>query len=149
MVGKYIIMSTVKANDTVRVHYTGKLADGEIFDDSRGREPIEFTLGAGQVIPGFEKAVLDMAVSDTKTVNIPSADAYGDHRPELIQAVPLSELPEEIKPEVGMQLVSQAPDGQQIPLVVTEVNDDNIMVDANSPLAGKDLIFDLELVEIK
>ncbi|PTM04061.1 MAG: peptidylprolyl isomerase [Bacteroidetes bacterium] len=142
-------MSTVKANDTVRVHYTGKLADGEIFDDSRGREPIEFTLGAGQVIPGFEKAVLDMAVSDTKTVNIPSADAYGDHRPELIQAVPLSELPEEIKPEVGMQLVSQAPDGQQIPLVVTEVNDDNIMVDANSPLAGKDLIFDLELVEIK
>jgi FKBP-type peptidyl-prolyl cis-trans isomerase 2 len=148
-VGKYIIMSTVKANDTVRVHYTGKLADGEIFDDSRGREPIEFTLGAGQVIPGFEKAVLDMAVSDTKTVNIPSADAYGDHRPELIQAVPLSELPEEIKPEVGMQLVSQAPDGQQIPLVVTEVNDDNIMVDANSPLAGKDLIFDLELVEIK
>jgi FKBP-type peptidyl-prolyl cis-trans isomerase 2 len=148
-VGKYIIMSTVKANDTVRVHYTGKLADGEIFDDSRGREPIEFTLGAGQVIPGFEKAVLDMAVSDTKTVNIPSADAYGDHRPELIQAVPLSELPEEIKPEVGMQLISQAPDGQQIPLVVTEVNDDNIMVDANSPLAGKDLIFDLELVEIK
>jgi FKBP-type peptidyl-prolyl cis-trans isomerase 2 len=148
-VGKYIIMSTVKANDTVRVHYTGKLADGEIFDDSRGREPIEFTLGAGQVIPGFEKAVLDMAVSDTKTVNIPSADAYGDHRPELIQAVPLSELPEEIKPEIGMQLVSQAPDGQQIPLVVTEVNDDNIMVDANSPLAGKDLIFDLELVEIK
>lgn len=142
-------MSTVKANDTVRVHYTGKLADGEIFDDSRGREPIEFTLGAGQVIPGFEKAVLDMAVSDTKTVNIPSADAYGDHRPELIQAVPLSELPEEIKPEVGMQLVSQAPDGQQIPLVVTEVNDDNIMVDANSPLAGKDLVFDLELVEIK
>ncbi len=142
-------MSTVKANDTVRVHYTGKLADGEIFDDSRGREPIEFTLGAGQVIPGFEKAVLDMAVSDTKTVNIPSADAYGDHRPELIQAVPLSELPEEIKPEVGMQLVSQAPDGQQIPLVVTEVNADTIKVDANSPLAGKDLIFDLELVEIK
>lgn len=142
-------MSTVKANDTVRVHYTGKLADGEIFDDSRGREPIEFTLGAGQVIPGFEKAVLDMAVSDTKTVNIPSADAYGDYRPELIQAVPLSELPEEIKPEVGMQLVSQAPDGQQIPLVVTEVNADTIKVDANSPLAGKDLVFDLELVEIK
>lgn len=142
-------MSTVKENDTVRVHYTGKLADGEIFDDSRGREPIEFTLGAGQVIPGFEKAVLDMAVSDTKTVNIPSADAYGDYRPELIQAVPLSELPEEIKPEVGMQLVSQAPDGQQIPLVVTEVNADTIKVDANSPLAGKDLVFDLELVEIK
>jgi len=142
-------MSTVKANDTVRVHYTGKLADGEVFDDSRGREPIEFTLGAGQVIPGFEKAVLEMAVSDTKTVNIPSADAYGDHRPELIQDVPVSELPEEIKPEVGMQLVSQAPDGQQIPLVVTEVNADTIKVDANSPLAGKDLVFDLELVEIK
>jgi len=142
-------MSTVKANDTVRVHYTGKLADGEIFDDSRGREPLEFTLGAGQVIPGFEKALMEMAVSETKTVNIPSADAYGDHRPELIQSVPLAELPEEIKPEVGMQLVSQAPDGQQIPLLVTEVNAETIKVDANSPLAGKDLTFDLELVEIK
>ncbi|MGK0407708.1 MAG: FKBP-type peptidyl-prolyl cis-trans isomerase SlpA [Roseivirga sp.] len=142
-------MSTVKEKDTVRVHYTGKLADGEIFDDSKGREPIEFTLGAGQVIPGFESAVLNMAVSDTKTVNIPAAEAYGEQRPELVQSVPISELPEEIKPEVGMQLVSQAPDGQEIPLIITEVHADTITVDANSPLAGKDLTFDLELVEIK
>ena len=142
-------MSTVKEKDTVRVHYTGKLADGEIFDDSKGREPIEFTLGAGQVIPGFESAVLNMAVSDTKTWNIPAAEAYGEQRPELVQSVPISELPEEIKPEVGMQLVSQAPDGQEIPLIITEVHADTITVDANSPLAGKDLTFDLELVEIK
>ena len=142
-------MSTVKEKDTVRVHYTGKLADGEIFDDSKGREPIEFTLGAGQVIPGFESAVLNMAVNDTKTVNIPAAEAYGEQRPELVQSVPVSELPKEIKPEVGMQLVSQAPDGQEIPLIITEVHADTITVDANSPLAGKDLTFDLELVEIK
>jgi FKBP-type peptidyl-prolyl cis-trans isomerase 2 len=142
-------MSTVKDKDTVRVHYTGKLADGEIFDDSKGRDPIEFTLGAGQVIPGFESAVLNMAVSETKTVNIPAAEAYGEQRQELIQSVPISELPEEIKPEVGMQLVSQAPDGQEIPLTITEVHAETITVDANSPLAGKDLTFDLELVEIK
>jgi FKBP-type peptidyl-prolyl cis-trans isomerase 2 len=142
-------MSTVKDKDTVRVHYTGKLADGEIFDDSKGRDPIEFTLGAGQVIPGFESAVLNMAVSETKTVNIPAAEAYGEQRQELIQSVPISELPEEIKPEVGMQLVSQAPDGHEIPLTITEVHAETITVDANSPLAGKDLTFDLELVEIK
>jgi FKBP-type peptidyl-prolyl cis-trans isomerase 2 len=142
-------MSTVKDKDTVRVHYTGKFADGEIFDDSKGRDPIEFTLGAGQVIPGFESAVLNMAVSETKTVNIPAAEAYGEQRQELIQSVPISELPEEIKPEVGMQLVSQAPDGQEIPLTITEVHAETITVDANSPLAGKDLTFDLELVEIK
>lgn len=142
-------MSKVKANDTVKVHYTGKLEDGQVFDSSREREPLEFTLGEGQIIPGFEKAVIDMEVNDTKTVNIPSSEAYGEHSNELIQEVPKDQLPEEIKPEVGMQLMSKTPDGREIPLVVTKVEDAAIEVDANHPLAGKDLTFELEIVEIK
>lgn len=142
-------MSKVKANDTVRVHYTGKLENGEVFDDSRGREPFEFTIGQGMVIPGFENALMDMEVNQTKTVNIPAAEAYGEHSPELVQDVPKSQIPAEIKPEVGMQLVSQTPDGQQIPIMVTDIKEDSITVDANPPLAGKDLTFELELMEIK
>jgi FKBP-type peptidyl-prolyl cis-trans isomerase SlpA len=144
------IMSTVKANDTVRVHYTGKLTNGEVFDDSRQREePIEFTLGQGQIIPGFEKGMLDMAVNETKTLNIPVAEAYGERREDLVQEVPKKELPENIDPQIGMQLMSQTPDGQQIPLKVTAVEAESITVDANHPLAGEDLIFEVELVEIK
>ncbi len=142
-------MSKVKANDTVRVHYTGKLDNGEVFDDSRGREPFELTIGQGMVIPGFENALIDMEVNEKKTVNIPKDEAYGDHRPELVQDVPKSQIPADINPAVGMQLMSQTPDGQQIPIMVTEVKDETITVDANSPLAGKDLTFDLEVVEIK
>ncbi|HET8854675.1 MAG TPA: peptidylprolyl isomerase [Salinimicrobium sp.] len=142
-------MSQVKANDTVRVHYTGKLADGQVFDSSLEREPIEFTMGKGQLIPGFEKGLIDMEVSEKKTVNIPSDEAYGAPREELIQEVEKSQLPEEIKPEVGMGLVSKSPDGQEMNLVVKEVKDETIVVDGNHPLAGKDLIFDLEVVEIK
>lgn len=142
-------MTKVKADDTVRVHYTGKLENGEVFDDSRGREPFEFTLGQGMVIPGFEQAILDMEVSQNKVVTIPAAEAYGEHHAELVQEVPMNQLPEEIKPEVGMQLVSQTPDGQQIPILVTAVNEETITVDANAPLAGKDLTFELELMEIK
>ena len=142
-------MLKVQANDTVVVHYQGRLESGEVFDDSNGRDPLEISLGQGMVIPGFENALIDMAVSEKKTVNIPAAEAYGEHRAELVQEVPKNQLPEEIKPEVGMQLVSQTPDGQQIPLIVTEVGEEAITVDANPPLAGKDLIFDLELVAIK
>ena len=142
-------MSKVKENDTVKVHYTGTLANGEVFDSSREREPLEFTMGQGMIIPGFEKALMDMAVSDVKTVNIPSAEAYGERREDLVQEVPRNQLPEEIKPEVGMPLMSQTPDGQQIRLTITEVAEETIVVDANHPLAGKDLTFELELVEIK
>lgn len=142
-------MSKVKPNDTVKVHYTGKLADGQVFDSSREREPLEFTMGEGMIIPGFEKALMDMSVNETKTVNIPSDEAYGERREDLVQEVPKDQLPEEIKPEVGMPLMSQTPDGQQIRLTVTEVMDGSIVVDANHPLAGKDLTFELELVEIK
>ncbi|MFD0975644.1 FKBP-type peptidyl-prolyl cis-trans isomerase [Salinimicrobium gaetbulicola] len=142
-------MSQVKQNDTVRVHYTGKLTDGQIFDSSLEREPIEFTMGQGQLIPGFEKGLLDMKVNEKKTINIPAEEAYGEPRPELIQEVEKSQLPEEIKPEPGMGLVSKSPDGHEMNLVVTEVKEDTIVVDGNHPLAGKDLVFDLEVVEIK
>lgn len=142
-------MSQVKANDTVRVHYTGKLTDGRVFDSSLEREPLEFTMGKGQLIPGFEKGILDMKVNEKKTVNIPVDEAYGDSRPELIQEVDKSQLPDDIKPEIGMGLVSKSPDGQEMNLVVKEVKEESIVVDANHPLAGQDLVFDLEVIEIK
>ncbi|MCF4101522.1 peptidylprolyl isomerase [Gillisia sp. M10.2A] len=142
-------MSQVKQNDTVKVHYTGKLADGQVFDSSVGKDPIEFTLGQGQLIPGFEKGLIDMQLNEKKTINIPKEEAYGEPRQELIQEVDKSQLPEEITPEVGMGLVSKGPDGQEMNLLVSEVKENSIVVDANHPLAGKDLIFDLEVVEIK
>jgi FKBP-type peptidyl-prolyl cis-trans isomerase SlpA len=143
-------MSQVKANDTVKVHYTGKLADGQVFDSSVERgEPIEFTMGQGQLIPGFEKGLIDMKVNEKKTINIPKEEAYGEPREELVQEVQKSQLPDEIKPEVGMGLVSKSPDGQEMNLVVKDVKEETIVVDGNHPLAGKDLVFDLEVVEIK
>ncbi len=137
-----------KANDKVKIHYKGTLSSGEVFDSSEGREPLEFTLGSGQVIPGFDKGVTGMKVEESKTINIPSAEAYGEQKEELIQQVPKAQLPPEIKPEVGLQLMSQSPNGQEIPLVITEVQEDSITVDANHPLAGKDLTFELTLVSI-
>ena len=142
-------MSQVKEKDTVRVHYTGKLTDGQVFDSSLEREPLEFTLGEGMLIPGFEKAVIDMKVEEKKTVSIPKEEAYGEKLDELFQKVDKAQLPEEIKPEVGMGLVSKNPDGSERQLRIAAVNDDHIIVDANHPLAGHDLVFDLELVEIK
>lgn len=142
-------MSQVKQNDTVKVHYTGKLADGQVFDSSLEREPIEFTLGQGQLIPGFENGVINMEVNEKKTVTIPHTEAYGEVNQELFQEVPKDQLPPEIKPEVGMGLVSKNPDGSERQLRVAEVKDNAIVVDANHPLAGQDLIFDLEVVEIK
>lgn len=142
-------MSQVKANDTVKVHYTGKLKDGQVFDTSEGKDPVEFTLGQGQLIPGFEKGLLDMKVKEKKTITIPKNEAYGEPREDLVQEVEKSQLPEEIKPEVGMGLVSRTPDGREMNLVVAEVKDETIVVDGNHPLAGKDLVFDLEVVEIK
>ena len=110
---------------------------------------MEFTMGQGQLIPGFEKGLLDMKVNEKKTVTIPSEEAYGAPRQELVQEVEKSQLPEEIKPEVGMGLVSTSPDGREMNLVITEVKENSIVVDGNHPLAGKDLVFDLEVVEIK
>lgn len=139
---------TAKANDKVKVHYKGTLSNGEIFDTSEGRDPLEFTLGTGQVIPGFDEGIEGMTIDESKTINIPSTNAYGDIRKELIQEVPKTHIPEEIKPEIGLQLMSSTPDGQQIPLVVTEIKDETIIVDANHPLAGKDLTFEVTLVGI-
>lgn len=139
---------TAKTNDKVKVHYKGTLSNGEIFDSSEGREPLEFTLGSGQVIQGFDQGIQGMKINESKTINIPFAEAYGDVREDLIQEVAKKDLPQEIKPEVGLKLASQTPDGQQIPLVVTEVKENSIVVDANHPLAGKDLTFEITLVEI-
>lgn len=138
----------VKANDKVRVHYKGTLSDGVMFDSSEGRDPLEFTIGSGQIIPGFENGVIGMQVDESKTLNIPAAEAYGQPKAELILEVPKSQLPPEINPEIGLQLMSQTPDGNQTPLLVTEVKEDTIIVDANHPLAGKDLIFEITLVSI-
>jgi FKBP-type peptidyl-prolyl cis-trans isomerase 2 len=130
------------------VHYTGRLQDGSVFDTSEGKEPLEFTLGQGQLIPGFEQAVTGMKVGESKTVTIPSDQAYGPHREELVQVVPREQLSEELKPEVGMQLQSTRSDGGVMVVTVTEVSETTITVDANSPLAGKDLTFEIELVGI-
>ncbi|MGB6150892.1 MAG: peptidylprolyl isomerase [Pricia sp.] len=142
-------MSQVKKDDTVKVHYTGKLEDGQVFDSSVERgEPLKFTMGQGQLIPGFEDGIIDMKVNEKKTINISKENAYGEIREELVQEVPKSQLPENIKPEVGMGLTSQTQDGQEINLIVKDVKDETIVVDGNHPLAGKDLTFELEVVEI-
>ena len=142
-------MSKVKENDTVRVHYTGKLVTGEVFDSSLEREPLEVTLGEGSLIPGFEKGLIDMVVEEKKTITIPKEEAYGEIRRELFQELGKDQLPEDITPEVGMGLVARGEDGRERQLRVAEVRDTTIVIDANHPLAGKDLVFDLELVEIK
>ena len=142
-------MSQVKENNTVKVNYTGKLSDGQIFDTSEGKEPVEFVLGQGRLIPGFEKGVISMELNEKKTINIPAAEAYGDVQKEMFHQVKKEQLPQEITPEVGMGLASKNPDGSEVQFRVAEVNDDYIVVDANHPLAGQDLTFDLELVEIK
>ncbi|HZJ19050.1 MAG TPA: peptidylprolyl isomerase [Pricia sp.] len=142
-------MSQVKKDDTVKVHYTGKLEDGQVFDSSVERgEPLKFTMGQGELIPGFEKGLIDMKVKEKKTINIPKEDAYGATKEELVQEVPKNQLPEDIKPEVGMGLVSKTQNGEDINLVVKDVKEDTIVVDGNHPLAGKDLTFELEVVEI-
>ena len=142
-------MSQVKENSAVKVNYTGKLTDGQVFDSSEGREPIEFTLGQGQIIPGFEKGLIDMKLNEKKTITIAKEEAYGDVNPGLIQEVQKSELPQEMTPEVGMGLVSKTPEGHEMNLVVVEVKEDTVVIDGNHPLAGKELIFDLEVLEIK
>jgi peptidylprolyl isomerase len=141
-------MSQAKSGDTVKIHYTGTLDDGTEFDSSAGRDPLEFSLGSGQVIAGFDKAVDGMAVGDSKTVTIPPAEAYGDRHDKLLQQVPKTSLPDDMKPEVGMQLQSQDPDGQPMSFVIADVSDETITVDANHPLAGQALTFAIELVEI-
>ena len=141
-------MSHAKAGDTVRIHYTGTLSDGSTFDSSAGREPLEFTLGAGQVIVGFDKAVDGMATGETKTVNIPADEAYGERDPRRVQSLPRTQIPEGTPLDIGTQLQMTTQTGQAFLVTVSEVTDDEVVLDANHRLAGKDLTFEIELVEI-
>ncbi|MGH1415300.1 MAG: FKBP-type peptidyl-prolyl cis-trans isomerase [Pelagimonas sp.] len=141
-------MTQAKSGDTVRIHYTGTLDDGSTFDSSAGRDPLEFTLGSGQVIPGFDKGVDGMTVGEKKTINIPADDAYGQLDDRARQAVPREQIPAEIPLEVGIQLQMQSPTGQVMPVTVVEISETEVTLDANHPLAGKDLTFELELVSV-
>lgn len=141
-------MTKAKLGDTVHIHYTGTLADGTVFDSSAGREPLSFTLGSGQVIPGFEEAVLGMIRDEKKEVTIPVAKAYGPRNEEMVFTVPRSQVPSEINPEAGQRLQMQGPGNQPIVVTVTEVTSEKIILDANPPLAGKELNFAIQLVRI-
>jgi peptidylprolyl isomerase len=140
-------MDSAKRGQTVRVHYTGTLEDGSVFDSSHGGDPLEFTLGSGQVIPGFDEAVAGMRVGESKSVTIPADQAYGPHRDELLLTIDRDQLPDEMVPEVGQTL--QMSDGRQtFPVTIREVGTSQVVLDANHPLAGKELTFDLSLVEV-
>lgn len=141
-------MSKAKDGDTVKVHYTGTLENGEVFDTSKEKEPLEFTLGQGQLIPGFEKAVVGLNVGDKTTIDIPSTEAYGEVREDLVISVPKDQLPGDVEPQIGMQLQVNQPDGQPIPVRVTDITDEELKLDANHPLAGQDLKFEIELVNV-
>ena len=141
-------MTQVKSGDTVRIHYTGTLADGSTFDSSAGRDPLEFAVGSGQIIPGLDAAIPGMTVGDKKTVEVPADQAYGHSDSNAQQAVPRAEIPADIPLEVGTQLQVQTPQGQVMPVTVVELNEEQVVLDANHPLAGKDLTFAIELVEI-
>jgi len=141
-------MTQVKTGDTVRIHYTGTLNDGTTFDSSAGRDPLQFEVGSGQIIPGLDKEIPGMAVGDKKTVNIPASEAYGEVNPQMQQAIPRAQIPAEIPVEVGARLQMQTPEGQVIPVTVAAVDEQTVTLDANHPLAGKDLTFDIELVSI-
>jgi peptidylprolyl isomerase len=136
------------SGDKVLVHYKGTLSDGTLFDSSEGREPLAFEIGTGQVIPGFDTAVADLAVGDTVTVVIPAAEAYGEHADEGIQVFPRDAFPPDAAPEVGWAVELESPDGQRVPAIVAEVTDESITLDFNHPLAGQDLTFEITLVEV-
>jgi len=143
-------MTEVKSGDTVSIHYKGTLGDGSTFDSSDGRDPLEFVVGSGQIIPGLDKAIPGMVVGDKKVVEIPCAEAYGEANPENRQAIPREQIPAEIPLEVGLTLQMQSPDGQHVmPVTVVELTEAEVTLDANHALAGKDLTFAIELISIK
>ena len=141
-------MAQVKEGDVVKVHYTGKLVNGEEFDSSAGKEPLEFTVGAGQMIKGFDAAMPGMNVGEKKTINIAPEDAYGEKSAEAIIEFPKEQVPADMKLEPGMPLTLSNEEGQPVPVMVVEVKDDIIILDANHFLAGEELVFDIELIEI-
>lgn len=141
-------MTQAKSGDTVKIHYIGKLVDGTVFDTSSNKDPLQFTVGNGQVIPGFDEAVTGMAVGETKTAEIPCHKAYGPRNDNLILVVDKKQVPPELKPEVGQRLEVGSPSGELLTVTVIEISEENITLDANPPLAGEDLTFDIELLEI-
>jgi len=141
-------MTQAKNGDTVKVHYKGKLKDGEIFDTSEGREPIKFTLGNGELIPGFEKAVLGMEPGESRTTEIASDEAYGPRFEEKVVEIEKERLPEHLNPEPGQKLQVQRDSGETVIMTVTDVSESSVTLDMNHPLAGEDLFFEIELVEI-
>lgn len=142
-------MTEVRKGDSVRVHYTGRLDDGTVFDSSAGKEPLEFTVGSGQVIAGFDEAVVGMVAGQSKVVHIPVDKGYGKRNEEMVITAPLEHVPPDLNPELGMRLEMGGANGELIRVVVTAITDSHITLDANPPLAGKDLTFDIELVEIR
>jgi FKBP-type peptidyl-prolyl cis-trans isomerase 2 len=138
-----------EAKPIVKVHYTGKFEDGTVFDSSEQREPLEFTIGENQVIPGFEQAVMGMNPGESKTVTIPADEAYGPYRPEMVISVHRDEFPDNLAPEIGQRLQVRQANGQVIIVTVTDIEDEQVKLDANHPLAGRDLTFDIQLVDIE
>jgi FKBP-type peptidyl-prolyl cis-trans isomerase 2 len=145
---KFFFMQQVKTGDTVKVHYHGRLTDGTTFDSSSGREPLEFQVGSGQVIKGFDEGVSGMEVGQKKTIQIAVDDAYGQKEESMIVEFPRTNFPPELSPEIGMSLNMTNGSGQVIPVTIVDIKEDSVTLDANHPLAGQDLIFDIELVEI-
>jgi FKBP-type peptidyl-prolyl cis-trans isomerase 2 len=141
-------MVQAKNGDTVTVHYTGKLEDGTVFDSSVNRDPLQFTLGEDLLIPGFEQAVLGMSAGESKTAKVSADQAYGPHREEMVVEIDRQEFPPHFQPEVGQQLQIPQSDGRTTQLIVTDVSEQKVTLDANHPLAGRDLIFDIQLLEI-
>jgi len=141
-------MAQAKKGDTVKVHYTGKLDDGTVFDSSLEREPLQFTIGEGQLIPDFEEGVVGLSPDESKTINIPADKAYGPHHEEMIMEVNRDQFPKDLEPRVDQRLQVSQPDGQSFVVLVTGVSETSVTLDGNHPLAGKDLAFDIQLVEI-
>ena len=141
-------MQQVKSGDTIKVHYHGTLTDGSVFDSSTGREPLEFEVGSGMVIEGFDNGVLGMTIGEKKTVSLTPEQAYGELREDMFMEFPIDRFPTDLVPELGMQLNMSNDEGDQFPVVIVEITEDYVVLDSNHPLAGKDLIFDLELVDI-
>jgi peptidylprolyl isomerase len=141
-------MKQVKKGDKVKVHYHGRLTSGETFDSSEGRQPLEFEVGSGSVIKGFDEGVTGMAVGEKKTVSIPVEEAYGPKNPEMLIEMPKDRFPEDMELEPGLPLMMSSGNGQDFQVVVAEIKEDAVLLDANHPLAGQELVFDLELVEI-
>jgi FKBP-type peptidyl-prolyl cis-trans isomerase 2 len=148
MVRKEHLVTRAKSGDTVKVHYTGKLSDDTVFDSSANQDPLEFTIGAGQIIPGFEQAVVGMQPGESRTTSIPTEQAYGPHQDELLIAVERSQFPADMIPEVGHQIQIRLADGQTAVATIADVSDSEVTLDANHPLAGEDLTFEIELMEI-